>query len=216
MPRNPVGIDILKLMVRCIECGCSRFDVQGFCCALCRKPHGIRSEPCHITAETQRVLVAHAAELQRFGVALTEAEQIRKDAGTLMSAVGLVVSLSEAVFPGSLRKAVFFLYHELTIPRNEILRLRLSEPEEIDQILVDMQCAEQDWLEKEYRGKLNAECFILMPYSHLRKRSNAERTAATSERVVAERRLMYHRGSCPICRSNGQPTWEVDASPITR
>ena len=133
-----------------------------------------------------------------------------------MSAVGLAVSLSEAVFPGSLRKLVFFLYHELTIPRNEILRLRLSEPEEIAQILADMQCAEQDRLEKEYRGKLNAECSVLMPYSHSRKRSNAERTAATYQRVAAERRLMFHRGSCPVCKSNGQPRWEVDGSPITR
>jgi hypothetical protein len=54
-----------------------------------------------------------------------------------MSAVGLTVSLSEAVFPGSLRKVVFYLYNELKLPRNEILRLRLSEPEEIDEILSD-------------------------------------------------------------------------------
>ena len=124
-------------MVRCIECGCSRFDAQGFCCALCGKPHGVRWERCHITAETQRALLDHAANLQQFGVTLTETEQIQKDAGTIMSAVGLTVSLSEAVFPGSLRKLVFYLYNELKLPRNEILRLRLSEPEEIDEILSD-------------------------------------------------------------------------------
>src|ERR1039458_8574714 len=123
-------------MLRCLECGCSRFDAQGVGCALCGKSHGPRWERCYITEETQRTLLAHADALQQFGVTLTEDRPLKKDAGTTIGVIALVLQIAEALEPGILRKLILYL-HKLPISRNEILRLRLSEPEDIDNILND-------------------------------------------------------------------------------
>lgn len=121
-------------MLRCVECGCSRFDARGIGCALCGKAHGPRSERCYITEETQRTLLAHENTLQQFGVTLREERQLQKDAGTTMGAIALVLAVAESLDDGILRKLVLYL-HEQGVSRNEILRLRLSEPEDVDTIL---------------------------------------------------------------------------------
>ena len=46
----------------------------------------------------------------------------------------MVLAAADSLDKGVLRKLVLYL-HELTISRNEILRLRLSEPEDVDEIL---------------------------------------------------------------------------------
>ncbi len=121
-------------MLRCLECGCSRFDARGMGCALCGKALGPRWERCHITDETQRTLLAHADALQQFGVTLTEERPLQKDAGTSLGVMALVLALAESLDDGVLRKLIRYL-HELGISRNEILRLRLSEPENVDEEL---------------------------------------------------------------------------------
>ena len=129
-------------MFRCLECGCSRFDAQGVGCALCgtssgaRISLGPRSERCYFTEETQRTLLAHTDALQQFGVTLIEDRPLKKDAGTTIGGIALVLQIAEALEPGILRKLILYL-HKLAISRNEILRLRLSEPEDIDNILND-------------------------------------------------------------------------------
>lgn len=105
-------------------------------CALCGKAHGPRRERCYITEETQRTLLAHAEALQQFGVTLTEERPLQKDAGTTIGAIALVLNVAEALEPGILRKLILYL-RELAISRNEILRLRLSEPEEVDKIFTE-------------------------------------------------------------------------------
>jgi hypothetical protein len=52
-----------------------------------------------------------------------------------MAAIGLVIQIAPQLQPGGvLRKLILYL-HELAISRDEILRLRLTEPEEVDKIL---------------------------------------------------------------------------------
>lgn len=78
-------------MIRCVMCGCSRLDAQGYKCTRCGDPPSFRTERCYITEDTKAKLTAHAEELKAFGVTLEE------DA----------------------------------IPEDEVLRLRLDEPEQV-------------------------------------------------------------------------------------
>lgn len=138
LPAMMQNLPVLKLllltaMLRCLECGCSRFDAHGVGCALCGKSHGPRWERCYISAETQRTLLAHADDLEQFGVTLTEGRPLQKDFGTIVSVIRLVLQVADSLDRGVLRKLVLYL-HELGIARNEILRLRLAEPEEVDKI----------------------------------------------------------------------------------
>jgi hypothetical protein len=62
-------------------------------------------------------------------------ESLRKDAKTTFAAIGLAIQMARELQPGGvLRKLILYL-HELAISRDEILRLRLTEPEEVDRIL---------------------------------------------------------------------------------
>ncbi len=121
-------------MVRCVTCGCSRFDSQGFACARCGGPHGPRWEQVHVNEETKAKLQAHADELKEFGITLEEQQLVQKDAGTTMGAIGLALAVVESVHPHALRDLILFL-RDIAIPEEQILRLRLDEPEKISQIL---------------------------------------------------------------------------------
>jgi hypothetical protein len=81
--------------------------------------------------------LAHADALQQFGVTLTEDRPLKKDAGTTIGVIALVLQIAEALEPGILRKLILYLHKTLAISRSEILRLRLSEPEDIDNVLND-------------------------------------------------------------------------------
>lgn len=107
-------------------------------CALCGKSHGPRWERCYITAETQSTLLAHADDLQQFGVTLTEDRPLQKDVGTIVNVIRLVLQIADSLDKGVLRKLILYL-HELGISRNEILRLRLDEPEEVDKLFNEKQ-----------------------------------------------------------------------------
>lgn len=65
---------------------------------------------------------------------LTECRPLKKDAGTTVSVIGLALAIADSLDDGVLRK-LFLSLHDLGISRNEILRLRLSEPEDVDTIL---------------------------------------------------------------------------------
>src|SRR5690242_10392371 len=96
-------------MLRCLECGCSRFDARGMGCALCGKAHGPRWERCYIMAETQRTLLAHADALYQFGVTLRETRPLQKDAGTTVSIIGLALAIADSLDDGVLRKLILYL-----------------------------------------------------------------------------------------------------------
>jgi hypothetical protein len=78
--------------------------------------------------------VAHADELKTFGVTLEEQALLTKDAGTTMGAIGLVLSVVESLRSGVLRDLIHYL-RDLAIPEEQILRLRLDEPEKISKLL---------------------------------------------------------------------------------
>jgi len=91
---------------------------------------GLREEGCHITEETKKTLLDHAKELSKLGIGLEEAETLQKGFSETLAGVSLALRIIESVHPGSLRDLVLFL-RELAIPDDEILRLRLDEPEQI-------------------------------------------------------------------------------------
>lgn len=106
-------------------------------CARCGGAPAVSWEQCYINEDTKSKLVAHADQLRTFGVTLEEPPPpLQKDAGTTMTAIGLVISLSEALYPGGLRKLLLFL-RDIAIPEEEILRLRLDEPENVSEVVHD-------------------------------------------------------------------------------
>ena len=115
-------------MIRCLICGCSRLDPEGYKCALCGGAPGLRTERCYISEDTKAKLLSHADELKKFGVTLEEHEILGKNADTIMGAVGLTLAVAESLHPGILKELVLFLRNK-AIPEDEILRLRLDEPE---------------------------------------------------------------------------------------
>jgi hypothetical protein len=123
-------------MFRCLKCGCSRTDARGFLsCVLCGAACGLRTEECYVTDDTKAKLLAHAEELKDFGLTLEEQRSLQKDAKTTIAAIALAIQIGRELQPGGvLRKLILYL-HELAISRGEILRLRLTEPEEVDRIL---------------------------------------------------------------------------------
>lgn len=123
--------------MRCLECGCSRLDSHGLSCARCGKALGLRSERCWITEDTKAKLLAHPEELETFGVTLIKQPLLGKSSDSL-AAIGLALSIAQTVLavaesfnPGVLRRLVLFLRNDLHIPDDEILRLRLDEPEKV-------------------------------------------------------------------------------------
>jgi hypothetical protein len=118
-------------MVRCLECGCSRIDERGIGCALCGKALGPRWEECYVTEMTKTKLLAHSEELAHLGVTLERGASLRKNTGNTLGAIALVLSVAESLDHGVLRKLILYLYREIRIPRDEILRLRLAEPEQV-------------------------------------------------------------------------------------
>src|SRR5438445_8298638 len=122
-------------MIRCVNCGSSRLDKQGMGCALCGGAPAVDWEQVYVSDETKKKLREHASELKTFGITVVEYQPLQKNAGTVMTAIGLGVAVAEAIRPGTLRQAILSLHQKLRIPKQEIIRLRLDEPENIDQAL---------------------------------------------------------------------------------
>lgn len=78
--------------------------------------------------------MAHADELKKLGVTLEEYKLVQKNADRVMAIIGLGLAVAESLHPGALRDLVLFL-RDLAIPEEQILRLRLDEPEEISKVL---------------------------------------------------------------------------------
>jgi hypothetical protein len=116
-------------MIRCVKCGCSRLDSEGNKCALCGGSPALRMEPCHVTEDTKDKLLAHAEELKTFGLSLEESKSLRKIVGAL-EVFGIVLAVADSLNSGVLRKVILFL-RQIAIPKDEILRLRLDEPEQV-------------------------------------------------------------------------------------
>lgn len=116
--------------IRCLVCGSSHSDPEGYKCERCGGAIGSRSEACYVSEETKKKLLEHAEELSKFGIGLEQHETLQKDAGLTIGAMCLALQIAELLSPGTLRDAVLLL-RELAIPEDEMLRLRLDEPEQI-------------------------------------------------------------------------------------
>jgi hypothetical protein len=104
-------------------------------CLLCGKAMGLRWEECYINEDTKAKLLAHSQELERRGITVEQEHPHRKNADTTLAVIALVLGVADSLDHGVLRELVIYLHRELMIPRDEIIRLRLSEPEEVDEAL---------------------------------------------------------------------------------
>ena len=126
--------------MRCIACGCSKLDPKGYKCAQCGGAPGVRHERCYVSDDTIAKLLRHREELARYGVTLEEQQTIGKSADYL-SIIALALQVAESMQPGVLRSLLRYL-RDLSIPHDEILRLRLAEPEEISDGLSEFEASE--------------------------------------------------------------------------
>jgi hypothetical protein len=116
-------------MIRCVICGCSRLDSKGVGCAICGGAPGLRTEQIHVTAETKAKLLAHAQELKTYGISVEEHQLLGKSVDGV-TAFGIALAVADSLNSGVLRKLVLYL-RDLAIPEEQIIRLRLDDPEKI-------------------------------------------------------------------------------------
>jgi len=121
-------------MIRCAICGCSRLDNRGMGCILCFGSPALRTEQVHVTEATKAKLIAHATELGALGVKLEKQQPLQKDPATTVATIALALHLADSLESGVLRKLIRYLWG-LGIPQDQILRLRLDEPESISKVL---------------------------------------------------------------------------------
>jgi hypothetical protein len=105
----------------------------GYKCALCGGAPGFRSERCYVSEETKAKLLANAQNLKAFGVTLEEHRSLQKGIGGL-EVFGIVLAVADSLDSGVLRKLVLYL-RDIAVPKEDILRLRLDEPEQIAEAL---------------------------------------------------------------------------------
>jgi hypothetical protein len=119
-------------MVRCVKCGCSRWDSEGYKCALCDGSPALRGERVHVCLSTRANLVASEEDLRRFGVTLEKIELLKKPMRIDTSPeYGLVLDVfDDPMNPEVLQELVHYLCY-LGVSEEDMLRLRLAEPEEV-------------------------------------------------------------------------------------
>lgn len=121
--------------MRCLVCGSSKIDFEWCKCRLCGAAAGLRDEECYVTEETKSKLWSHAQELSTFDVILKGQGVLKKHIDPI-GVISLALAVADSLDSGVLRKLVLFL-RKLEIPQDEILRLRLAEPDVITEILDD-------------------------------------------------------------------------------
>jgi hypothetical protein len=117
--------------LRCLVCGSSRLDPEGYKCDRCGAAIGLRDEKCYVNEETKKKLLEHADDLSKFGIKMEQRESLQKDAATKVAFAALIIACADSFHPGALSDLVLYLRDKLFLPEGEILRLRLDEPEPI-------------------------------------------------------------------------------------
>jgi hypothetical protein len=164
-----------------VICGCSRLDATFTKCVRCGGSPTTRKEQCHISEDTKAKLLANADRLNTFGVTLEQYKPLQKS-GEILATVALVLQIAESLKPGVLRELVLFL-KELAIPDDEILRLRLDEPE---RVLTYCVTNEKLLGDESYSTQL-ASGFTVHDYSIAVAKHDSERIAAAIHRRFTER-----------------------------
>jgi hypothetical protein len=95
--------------LRCLVCGSSQLDPQGYKCGRCGKAMGLRDEGCYVREETKKKLLDHVDELSKFGIQIEQYESLQKSADTTIAAVALAIACADSLDHGVLRKLVHYL-----------------------------------------------------------------------------------------------------------
>ena len=122
------------MMIRCVICGSSRMDDQGVGCARCGGSPAVPWEHRHVNDDTKNKLLAHADELKKFGVTLEEQHPVGKSAEGTVAAMALGLHISDSLHHGVLHDLLLLL-RDWAIPEEQIIRLRLTEPETVAEML---------------------------------------------------------------------------------
>jgi hypothetical protein len=72
---------------------------------------------------------------------MEQRESLQKDAATKVAFAALIIACADSFHHGVLAKLVVYLRDELFLPEDEILRLRLDEPEQILTYYVSAPCS---------------------------------------------------------------------------
>lgn len=89
---------------------------------------GLRSERCWVSDKTIIRLLPHAKTLEKFGFQFKSGERLEKRWADQVAGVAGAIYILEAVRPGTVQDIVRLLKN-LRIPYDEIIRLRLDEPD---------------------------------------------------------------------------------------
>jgi hypothetical protein len=117
--------------MRCLVCGSSTLDPKGYKCGKCGSALGLRSEQCHISSKAKLKLLVNSGELKKFGVEVQQYRTLEKRMGgaEAMAAIGLGLAIADSLKDGVLRDCVLFLRDNLSVSEQDVLALRLNEPE---------------------------------------------------------------------------------------
>ena len=102
-------------------------------CILCGGSPSVRTEQVHVTEDTKAKLLSHTEELKSFGIVVEQKATFRKVFGASETR-GVALLFQDPIDSGVLRKLLIYLL-SLDIPEEQILLLRLGEPEQISRIL---------------------------------------------------------------------------------
>lgn len=117
--------------IRCVFCGSSQWDAHGYKCGRCGGVMGMRTETCYVNNETKNKLLGHTRELAEFGIEIEQPESLQKNWGDAIAVAGVAIACADSLDHGVLHKLILYLRDTLLVPADEILRLRLDEPEKI-------------------------------------------------------------------------------------
>jgi hypothetical protein len=115
---------------RCLVCGSSNLDSKGRSCGLCGQSIGLRGQFCEVSKKTQQTLFDHSKELLKLGVETRRLEALQFRAPEVVITERIALEVDKLMRPDTLRALVGFL-RDLSVPEDEVLRLRLDEPERI-------------------------------------------------------------------------------------
>jgi hypothetical protein len=122
---------------RCLVCGSSEQEGGDWAgslkCAKCGAAMGLRSERCMVSDETINKLLPHTKTLENYGFQFTSGDRLEKNWAEPVGGVAAAIYIVETVRPGTVRDIIQFL-KKIHIPHEEILRLRLDEPDIVEEL----------------------------------------------------------------------------------
>ncbi len=89
---------------------------------------GLRNERCRVSDKTIISLLPHAKTLETFGFQFESGERLEKRWAEQVAGVAGAIYIVETVRPGTVQDIVRLLKN-LRIPYDELIRLRLDEPD---------------------------------------------------------------------------------------